>query len=153
MVGWKQVRNIASGLLGTFTSRNNDINGYWGLGVLRLYAGRCGIETLEIDLLSQVSDELAGSPLLVAERYYRAWFSSALSNRQVDLADLSSARIRLRFSTFAEFPDVVRDTRGEPYVCCVSIANQHGVEYSTSRIGVCANHNPWIDSRRTRIYE
>ena len=150
MAGRKQLKRIVGGLLGTFTSRNNDINGYWGLGVLRLYAKRRRVDAFEIDLLSQVSDEPAGSPLLVTEQYYRSWFSSALSNRQVNPAQLSSARIRLRFATFDEFPDVVRSTRGEPYVCSVSIINLRGIEYSTSKVGVCAAHNPWIDLRSSR---
>lgn len=142
MVGRKHLRTVAGGLLGTFTSRNNDIDGYWGLGVLRLYAEQRDVETLEIDLLSNVSAEPTGSPLRICERSYRSWFCSALSHRLISPKELSSAYIRIRFSTFDEFPNIIRSTRGEPYVCVVSITSEHGTEYSISRVGVCAGHDP-----------
>lgn len=151
MAGRKQLKTIAGGLLGTFTSRNNDINGYWGLGVLRLYAQRRGLETLEIELLSRHYNEPAVSPFFAAGQYYRQWFSRALLHWRLSENELRSAYIRLRFSTFEEFPDVVRDTQGKPYVCTVSITTPQGTEYSASKVGVCAPCDPKIDRRSTRI--
>ena len=34
----KELKNIASGLYGSFISRNNDVRGYWGVGKLCLAA-------------------------------------------------------------------------------------------------------------------
>ncbi|MGQ0540292.1 MAG: hypothetical protein ACT4O9_00410 [Blastocatellia bacterium] len=146
----KQLKNIVAGLLGTFTSRNNDISGYWGLGLLRRYAENLGRDSLEIDLLSSVSDEPADAPLDLIEQRYRKWLSDAFAQRTVRTDEIKSAVIKLRFSTFEEFPNVERLTRGEPYACSVHITNAQGIEYSASCTGVCAPHDAGIELRSTR---
>ena len=35
-----RLTNIANGLCGSFVSRNNDVEGYWAIGKLRLLAGQ-----------------------------------------------------------------------------------------------------------------
>ena len=58
--GWNRIRawrgvhltGIAGPLADQFTSRNDDIGGYWGLVVLRREADDHGVATMEFDLLS-----------------------------------------------------------------------------------------------------
>jgi len=33
MLPARELRNLAHGLAGTFISRNNDVSGYWGIGM------------------------------------------------------------------------------------------------------------------------
>jgi len=49
----KELKNIASGLYGSFISRNNDVRGYWGVGKLCLAAQRHHTKVVHLDLLSQ----------------------------------------------------------------------------------------------------
>lgn len=46
-----ELGSLASGMLHSFVSRNNDLDGYWGIGVLYLYAQQVGDLTVSIDLL------------------------------------------------------------------------------------------------------
>ena len=115
----KILKGFAYGLLGTFVSRNNDIEGYWGLGILRLYAEKHKLSTITIDLLKS----------------------------KVEPSIVTEAKIDLRFSTFVEFPRIVRDTRGQPYVCSVKIVTRNGKIYSATRTGCCEGHNPTKERR------
>jgi hypothetical protein len=47
-----RLTNIASGLCGSFTSRTNDLDGYWSIGKLRSLADRHGRTTVLLDLLT-----------------------------------------------------------------------------------------------------
>jgi hypothetical protein len=49
---WKNLKGIAGGILGSFLSRNNDLDGYWGMGILRLLAQEHGVEMVYLDLLA-----------------------------------------------------------------------------------------------------
>ena len=141
------LKGIAGGLLGTFVSRNNDINGYWGLGVLRLFAEKNYLPALTLDVLHRSPNLLFESPIRISENKYRRWFRNALLKARIETSDIKEANIYLRFSTFDEFPKAIRGTRGEPYVCTVSISNNSRI-ISVSRIGVCAAHDPNKDRRR-----
>jgi len=145
---WK---NTASGLLGTFTSRNNDIDGYWGIGILRLFAYRHKLSTLTLDLLNRRLSFLPESPVGYAEEIYQKWLRSSLKKSKIDIGEVIRADINLRFSTFEEFPDVIRDTRGEPYVCTVTIVRRGERTYTASKVGCCALHDPKKDRRSTRV--
>jgi hypothetical protein len=147
MGGERQLKNFALGLLGTFVSRNNDIGGYWGLGVLRSYAERQMVNLVRLDLMSDSLGE-SRNPIELATAHHRQWLLNRFGNANIAPTLLSSAIIELRFSTFEEFPDVVRDTRGEPYQCSVALTTCKGSIYAASKVGVCAMNNPRVDRRR-----
>ncbi len=50
MAGSKRLNDVPHGLLGKFASRNNDIKGYWGIGVLKQYAVKYDLTKLIFDL-------------------------------------------------------------------------------------------------------
>ena len=150
MAGVKALKGIAHGLLGTFVSRNNDIGGYWGLGVLRLFAERNALSEINIDLLGETFDSLH-STVAATEATYVEWFGQAIAKKGIDARNLAKAEINLRFSTLEEFPDVVRDPRGEPYLCTITIVRGNGITDIVSKIGCCESHDPSKDRRSTRV--
>jgi hypothetical protein len=150
MASRKALKNVAYGLLGTFVSRDNDIDGYWGLGVLRLFADRHDMSTVTIDMLNKSLSLSNDSPVRIAEETYQEWFRNALKKSGIDIGHITLANITLRFSTFEEFPNVIRDTRGKPYFCKVAIIHDDGTSYSASKVGCCAPHDPNKDYRSTR---
>lgn len=147
----KQLKGIALALLGTFVSRNNDIYGYWGLGVLKLCAMKNGLSKIIIDLLEQSPGFDANSPIHIAEKTYQSWLFRTLEKARFDKKQLERAEIHLEFSTFDEFPKAIRDTRGEPYQCSVILKSKGGTSYLISKIGVCAEHDPAKDRQSTRV--
>lgn len=151
MAGRKQLNGIALGLLGTFVSRNNDIDGYWGLGVLRLCALRNGLSELVLDLLKQNADSDVESPVQISEKAYQIWLFDGLAKIGSERQQLDKAEIHLEFSTFDILPNAIRDTRGDPYICTVKLTNKCGISYSATKIGVCAPHDPNKDRQSTRV--
>lgn len=146
----KKLKGIAHGLLTAFVSRNNDIDGYWGLGILRLFAEKNEISVVTLDLINKTPNLPEESPVQVAEDRYREWFQNELVKAGVDAARIARAEINIQFSTFEEFPAAIRDTRGAPYLCTVIIARHDGPTISVAKLGCCEAHNPRKDLRSTR---
>lgn len=153
MAGSRHLKGIAQGLLGTFVSRNNDIYGYWGLGILRSLAVNNGLTKIFIDLTENDDNFSDTSPLRLTEHTYKKRLNDMLDKAGIDQNEVSRAEIRIEFCTFEEYPKAVRDTRGEPYVCSVLLSNRFGSSYVASKIGVCAPHDPNKDRKSTRVDE
>lgn len=145
-----RLKGIADGLLGTFVSRNNDIGGYWALGILRLYAIRKDLSEITIDLLNVEASTALHSPISLISRKYREWLINQLNKSGIERARLTNAEIKVKFSTFVEFPDAIRETRGEPYVCTVVLTADNGVTYMRSKLSCCAPHDPIKEYRSLR---
>lgn len=142
------LKNIANGLLGTFVSRNNDIDGYWGIGMLRRIADEGGLETIELDLLKSERDE---TTLSKCKSHYRNWLEKALARRDLPLESISMCCIRLTFyQSFEEFPDIIKDTRGFPFRCSVEIRSEDMQKQIATTIGVCEPHSQSRESRSAR---
>jgi hypothetical protein len=70
-----EIKNVASGLYGSFISRNNDVAGYWGIGKLCLLVQNRKTTTVQLDLLArtitpespETTKLLAGYRLLLQE--------------------------------------------------------------------------------------
>lgn len=142
-------QNIVNGLLGTFVSRNNDIDGYWGLGILRSTVEARGGQQVEINLLSADSQN---GPIELSKKKYRSWLEKSLTKQGLAISSLSVAQIKVRFATsFEEFPEVIKDTRGLPYECTVEIGRGAEKLYAARKVGVCATHDPSKDRKSTRV--
>jgi hypothetical protein len=50
----RKLKSVAAGLLGSFVSRNNDIGGYWGIGVLCRDTAAMGGK-VELNLITRVA--------------------------------------------------------------------------------------------------
>jgi hypothetical protein len=150
MLRKSEIRNIAHGLLGTFISRNNDIDGYWGLGILREMANNTGQTKIEIDLLIDLLDESAHDHRIQAcKAHHRKWLAEMIERKGEEIAALSEARICVRFiDSFDEYPDLRRYTRGLPFECAVQLGTGPQNICSAVEIGVCAPHDPNKDLRR-----
>jgi hypothetical protein len=145
-----RLKGIAHGLLGTFISRNNDVDRYWGIGVLRLYADSNGISEITIDLENPESSTDSSFLISSVRGRYREWLINALNKSGVKPSQLTKAQIKLRFSNFVELPGAIRETRGEPYVCTVTLTGDNGVTYALSKTSCGAPHDPRWELRSTR---
>ena len=65
----RELGSIASGIIGSFRSRNNDIDGYWGIGKLYLFVGHLKSKCVSIDLCSQQIAPYYPHFDLMTERY------------------------------------------------------------------------------------
>ena len=146
MRSFRQLKGVLNSLLGIFMSRNNDIGGYWGPGVL--YRETLSSEKrVKLDLL--VGAATPGTALAksasaqLAER-----LDQLLRKEKSSISQLSRAEIEVEFEKSGVGPVPAWAWRGEPFLCTVTLADGRGHLYSSSEIGRCEPHDPAREQRR-----
>jgi len=141
-----ELKDVASGLLGSFVSRNNDVGGYWGLGLLRSLADRDRINVLRFDLKAasaEPPDPIAAS---IAQNYHDM-LARQLARRRIPSGLVLKAEITVQFgideSLLASAP-----TYGERVSCAVLLLDGRAREHRQSILTACAPHNPARERRR-----
>lgn len=93
----KELSNVASGLYGSFISRNNDVAGYWGIGKLCLLAQENSASTVQLNLLTlTVSPESTQFKKLLAG--YHSFLQRHLAARGIPINWVASADIEINFN-------------------------------------------------------
>lgn len=134
-----RIRGVAAGLCESFASRNNEIDGYWALGVL--YRDALLVEKREVNLVlfSAHCDSFSQLyPNVI--RTYREWLERRFEK---DLRNLISAEIRIQFAI--GLPNHLlpfRLTWGEPFEIAVRLVTAAKREFVVTRFGYCGPHNP-----------
>lgn len=138
-------------MLDSFISRNNDIGGFWGLGMLYSAAGETGTKEIRIDLLQ---DRVTGNQLAIeiVRRNYRRFLETRLAAAGLGSDKVKEAEIIVVFESHGDHPAPVFYTRGEPFLVTVSITSDLGRVYKVERVGRCAPHDPKTDHQRLRDY-
>jgi hypothetical protein len=143
-----ELLDIASAVAGSFVSRNNDVDGYWALGLLRSYADRHGLRSLRFDILQQDPESTNDVPALVGDAY-RQVLVRQLAIRKIGRELVAKAEIFLTFG--ADAPDTSSaSTYGAPFSCTVRLTDQRGREFERVRAGCCALHDPSRELRSVR---
>ena len=140
----KKLNHIAAGVLASFVGRNNDVGGYWALGVLYREAASNG-NTVALDLLAP--DTAAPSPAAAsAARHYAQFLHGALQRQGLAADTLAQARIAVAFNTTA--PAHVHYTSvGDIFACSITLAGTHGSIAERTVYGRC---QPCTEGRFTR---
>ena len=144
----KEFKNIAAGLHGSFISRNNDVDGYWGIGKLFALAEKHDVASVRIDLLSElITPQSKKFDRLL--RTYMSFLHERMSAREMPSTWLKSAVIELEFR-LDEWPQEYepRNYWGDPFYLKVVLVDDMGREYSVSGYGRCKKHSPLREQRR-----
>lgn len=142
-----QLRGIASDLLGSFISRNNDVAGYWGIGRLRELADSCQSVEVCLDLVAKtiIPANAAFDKLLAG---YAARLGRHLDSRRISHAWVRRATIHLNFNPQAPHDRTVPiSTWGKLYSALVVIEDDIGKCYEAIAYGYCAPHDRTRESR------
>jgi len=141
---------LAAALAGSFVSRNNDIEGFWAIGVLCKSAQEMGASSVYIDLLSPEAAQ--PNPLIrfVGETY-RAKLMQAMASVGASSTWIADAIITLSFvkydGTVADPPTAMYDYA---FVASVTLADDKGRNYHASASGLCWAHDGWREQRSAR---
>ena len=111
----KRLKNLACGMAGRFASRNNDLDGYWALGLLFLAAEAAETKSVSLDLLSKS----ATPPVKYSERLIVQF--AQYMNQQLETLHLAGhvfvARIEIEFSVEAlPHSMTCKNTWGDPFI-------------------------------------
>ncbi len=92
----RELGSIASGIIGSFRSRNNDVDGYWGIGKLYLLVEHLQSKCISINLCSQQIAPYSRHFDLMTEHYSKM-FKGLLTKRSIPLKWVSSAYVYVEF--------------------------------------------------------
>ena len=134
------IKDISYTLLDQFNSRNNDLGGYWAMGVLYKHALKNNALAVSLDLLGGQITPASKACEQVAQ-VYRTRLKRHLRKRAVPVEWIQSTVVNISFkdSTGAK---PFRSACGDPYVCDVVIKCVSGCVKSSRRTGYCWPHDP-----------
>lgn len=147
----RELKNIANGVLSSFNSRNNDVDGYWGIGMLCLFAKNHEMSEVRFDLMRRESSA-APSPIGPLAAHYREKLDHLLEIRGLPSTWIKSAKLSVCFDAPFEhkFNYFGSALGGKPYMCTLEIIDDLGRKHGARTGGNCWPHNPKKESRSGR---
>lgn len=147
MIAKAKFNHTAAGLLGKFISRNNDIDGYWGLGVLYLEA-RASANRIVLDLREGTAQP--PSPVCTgAAHTWALYLRAALARHGLAADALAAATLSIEFGLpVPKRPPYI--PHGDPFGCVVHLRAADGREFIRREIGYCLPWDQFHGSRSTR---
>ena len=119
-MGRSELNGVAAGLAGSFVSRNNDVDGFWSLGLLRLFADQLQLKSLRFDIANGRTEPDA--PLLLRVCHtYQASLARQLAARGIDRSMVAHAEILVSFDALGSPSMPPARTYGPPFLCSVRL--------------------------------
>ena len=143
-----ELRDIGSGLVGSFVSRNNDVGGYWALGLLRSLADRGRTRVLRFDLKTGSSEPPAPPAERVAQTY-RERLEEHLARKGIPNDFIVQAILTVEFGVEAT-PFTPAPTDGQLVRCTALLLDRRNREHRHVALTACAPHDPTREIRSTR---
>lgn len=145
-----RLTNIASGLCGSFASRNNDLDGYWSIGKLRSLGEWNGRTTVLLDLLTS-SIQPSSSEFAPVLAHYRRLLAKLADVSRVRLEEITSAHITLDFAP-PPWPRIIycKPQWGDQFTLTVTINAEGRLAGVVHHTGYCRSHDPARESQSAR---
>jgi len=148
----KELLGIAAGVAQSFISRNNDVDGYWAMGILYTAVVRQKTNTFELNLLSGESTPEFKYSKKIAEAN-RQNLKKQLANLVFEEYQVTEANLLLEFDTRSvDQPSLNKTTWGEPFLCRVTIIDDLKKKHSFEARGWCGRHCSVKERRSTRSH-
>jgi hypothetical protein len=144
----RQLKEVAAALNEALHRRDNDVDGYWAIGVLCRHAQVHGVASVRLDLISQtMQPEDSRFAMLLAG--YHASLRRRLSQRGLSVQWVSAACVEIAFDR--EDPTQGRAlTRGKYYELTVTIIDDTQRRRWIKCSGHCAPHDSTMEHRSNR---
>lgn len=146
----KELKGIANGLVTSFNSRNNDVDGYWGIGRLHKLVEHASKKEVSIELLSGIITPKASEfdSLIYS---YREKLNSHLIAQSIPKHWVVSVDIIALFETeYEKDKHHWRSGLGKPYEVKCDIQDDKGVHYIARAYNNSRPHDPSRESRSNR---
>lgn len=141
------LKGVASDLLTSFVSRNNDIEGYWAIGKLCRLAKETNVTRIQIDLLRgclSVPSKAFGS----MTSGYRLWVETLAGAKGLLLAE---CLVDIEFELFSKPGRAVSGDLAEtPFRCSVTLVDDRKGVWGSSMSGICWPHDADRERRSSR---
>lgn len=147
------LRSVAHDLAHSFVSRNNDVDGYWALGLILAEALDRSEPKPRIDLITGASSAaFGGLPLAWVPGWYVSMCSSLIERQGLARSRVQGAVLsvgfelepdRLRRSASPQIPP-----RSQRFTCTAQIVDDRGRCWAASCAGACFPHDERFVLRR-----
>ncbi len=135
-------------MLGSFVSRYNDVDGYWGIGHLYRHAQAAGCATVSIDLLRRTMSP-AGDQFQHMIDGYADMLATQLAGQRIPIDWLRSASVTIAFGETNQTPQLFETAAdGDPFVCGVYLEDETRTMRSVITSGRCRPHGFSREYRR-----
>lgn len=142
-MGRNKFKSITAGLLGSFLSRNNDVNGYWGIGKLYAFMKYSNTYKIEIDLVHQSMTPPSETFKSLIVNYSSQLYANMKSDK-LPIEYLSEAKMFLTGIPLGTNNGMNRMR------CTVIIQSDLGKQFIAKSCVYCRAHNPSLEQRSTR---
>ena len=144
----KELKNIAYGLLNSFTSRNNDVDGYWGIGKFYALMEHSNNYKIEIDLISKYIKPPDKEFKRLIEEYSNPLLVQ-LQNRRLKIEYLKLAKIIL--SGYPNEPTPAMGLTAPHRIHCVfELIDDLGIVHKAENETWCRKHDPKKELKSSR---
>ena len=146
----RELGSIASGIIGSFNSRNNDIDGYWGIGKIYNLVVTRESKTVSIDLknkaISPTSNEF--DAMLT---FYHNMLTCLLEKHDIPLEWVTSVNISVEFeATYEDKYHYWRSALGNPCKLQCEILDDNGRIHNAYAYNNCRPHDPSRENQSSR---
>ncbi|MBU0633149.1 hypothetical protein KKA17_10950 [bacterium] len=147
----KELKSVVEGMATSFISRNNDIDGYWGMGKLYKKAYEMNTNTLILDLYPL--EESIENDINSATKFYYDFLMRQLEVRGFKKGIIRTASVILSFQCCSptELEKLYKNVWGEPFLCKVVINDDLGKTYTYIARSCCRKYDPVREIRSTRV--
>ena len=148
----KELKGISSGIASSFISRNNDVDGYWAMGILYKIAFESGDNKFTLNLLSGESSPKFKYSKRIAKPYHE-YLLNQLEKKGLEEYQIAAAIVELDFNiSHTKKHKMFHWTWGEPFMCRVTVSDDLGKKHIHEEYGWCGKHDPDRERRSTRRY-
>lgn len=137
----RELKCLASGIASRCVSRNNDIEGYWALGVLYRLAQEMEVDCLRVDIMA---DNGLPGPLAQFRRNFKSYYG----NRDYYLSHfIAGFIVEFKFDSYSR-----ADPRGNmaQVTCHIHIVDDMGRLRTATASACCRPHDPDREHRSNR---
>jgi hypothetical protein len=145
----KKLKGIASNLIHSLNSRNNDYLGYWATGQLYKLASDSQVDKVVINVINE-SIEPESKTLSSLAKNYKSFIEGQLITSHLPLEILKKVIIEYKFNQ--EHNPRIHDSigTGKPYIIKLTIVTDTKHEFIEEAGGYCKEHDPSKEQRSLR---
>ena len=138
--------SVADGVARAFASRNNDVDGWWALGLL-ISAVPPGDPDYQIDLLTGEALPAPAQPdLRLLGSAWARYLRWSLQRHDVPIAAVRSAALVVRFDRQRRVGSWIPGGRDRPFRVTATIEDDRGHRHERVAEGHCASPDEFVDA-------
>lgn len=140
----QRMNHVAAGLLASFYSRRNELEGFWALGMLYQEV-QSDPYHLKLDLLARTATSSGHNAALIATRY-ADYLQRALSKKNLRVEDLHEATVAVQFKAEVPVTHFQPHWIGDVFSCTVTLRRPNRNATYTA-YGKCMPNDPRLFTR------